>query len=309
MSMLQTHAPYPRLAALAELARSRGALRVGVVYPCETSALAAALEAHEQGFIVPVLIGPKAQIRAIADAAKLTLDGIEIVDSADALTAARQGVVLADKGDVGALMKGSLHTDEMLGAVVGRDSPLRTGRRISHVFWFDCPAYHKPLMLTDAVVNIAPTLMDKADIIRNAVDLAQGIGIKQPKIAVIAPVETVNPALQSTLDAAALCKMADRGQISGTIIDGPLGFDNAVSTASAHTKGIASQVAGDPDILVVPNLDAGNSLYKSIVYFGGAACAGVVLGTRIPVILTSRADSPQARVASCALATLAARRA
>jgi phosphate acetyltransferase len=307
MSLLQTHVPYPRLDALADLARSRGALRTGVVYPCETSALASALDAQKEGFIVPILIGPKAQIRAVADAAKLALDGIEIVDAPDALTAARQGVALADKGEVGALMKGSLHTDEMLGAVVGRDSPLRTGRRISHVFWFDCPAYHKPLMLTDAVVNIAPALLDKADIIRNAIDVAHGIGIAQPKIAIVAPVETVNPSLQSTLDAAALCKMADRGQISGAIIDGPLGFDNAVSMASAKTKGITSPVAGDPDILVVPNLDAGNSLYKSIVYLGNAACAGIVLGTRIPVILTSRADSPQARVASCALAALAAR--
>ena len=307
MSMLPTNIPYPRLGALAELARSRGALRVGVVYPCEAGALVAALEAHEKGFIVPILIGPGARIRAIADEAHLSLDGIEIVEAADALSAARRGVALADAGEIGALMKGSLHTDEMLGAVVGRDSPLRTGRRVSHVFWFDCPAYHKPLMLTDAVVNIAPTLMEKADIIRNAVDLAHGLGIECPKVAILAPVETVNPSLQSTIDAAALCKMADRGQIAGAILDGPLGFDNAVSIASANTKGITSLVAGEPDILVVPNLDAGNSLYKSIVYLGGAACAGIVLGTRIPVILTSRADSQQARVASCALAALALR--
>lgn len=306
MSMLQMNVPYPRLGALADLAHSHGSLRVGVVYPCEAGALGAALEAHERGLIAPVLIGPSIRIRKLAAEAGMSLEGLEIIEANDATSAARRAVALADEGEVGALMKGSLHTDEMLGAVVGRDSPLRTGRRVSHVFWFDCPAYHKPLMLTDAVVNIAPTLMEKADIIRNAVDLAHSLGIECPKVAILAPVETVNPSLPSTIDAAALCKMADRGQIAGAILDGPLGFDNAVSTASASTKGIISLVAGEPDILVVPNLDAGNSLYKSFVYLGGAACAGLVLGTRIPIILTSRADSMQARVASCALAALAA---
>jgi phosphate acetyltransferase len=295
---------HPRLDMLQERARACGKLRVGVVYPCEEGALGAALDASEQGFIDPVLIGPSALIRRIAADLGKDLGGIEIVEAVDARSAARSAVAMAAAGVVGALMKGSLHTDEMLGAVVGRESPLRTGRRASHVFWFDCPNYHKPLMLTDAVVNIAPGLMEKADIVRNAIDLAHGLGIPNPKVAILAAVETVNPALPSTIDAAALCKMADRGQITGATLDGPLGFDNAVSLDSASTKGIVSLVAGEPDILVVPSLDAGNSLYKSLVYLGGAACAGLVLGARIPIILTSRADSRQSRVASCALAAL-----
>ena len=247
-------------------------------------------------------------IPQIAADSGFDLEGREIIDAPDALGAARRAVALAGAGEVGALMKGSLHSDEMLGAVVGRDSPLRTGRRTSHVFWFDCPAYHKPLMLTDAVVNIAPGLTEKADIVRNAIALAHNIGIPNPKVAILAAIETVNPALPSTIDAAALCKMADRGQITGATLDGPLGFDNAVSLASASTKGIVSLVAGEPDILVVPNLDAGNSLYKSLVYLGGAACAGVVLGALVPIILTSRSDSKQARISSCALAALAAKK-
>jgi len=306
VSIVQTNILYPRLAALVDRARSREPLRVAVVYPCEAGALGAALDAQARGLITPVLIGPGDRIRKIAADAQLGIGDIEIVEASDAIAAARRAVALAQEGVVSALMKGSLHTDELLGAVVGRDSPLRTARRVSHVFWFDCPAYHKPLMLTDAVVNITPTLMEKADIVRNAIDLAHAIGIDCPKVAIIAPTETVNPLLQSTMDAAALCKMAERGQIAGAILDGPLGFDNAISAESAMTKGIVSQVAGEPDIIVVPNLDTGNSLYKSIVYLGGAACAGLVLGTRVPVILTSRSDSLQARVASCALAALTA---
>lgn len=306
MDMLRVAPSYPRMDDLAHRARAAGAVRVGVVYPCETGALAAALEAADLGYIDPVLIGPTALIRRVASEAGLDLTDREIVEAPDPHSAARRGVALAGDGSLGALMKGSLHTDELLGAVVARESPLRLGRRTSHVFWFDCPAYHKPLMLTDAVVNIAPGLMEKADIIRNAIDLAHGLGNAAPKVAILAAVETVNPALPSTIDAAALCKMADRGQISGAVLDGPLGFDNAVSLTSAHTKGIVSLVAGEPDILVVPNLDAGNSLYKSLVYLGGAACAGLVLGAKVPIILTSRADSVQARIASCALATLAA---
>lgn len=304
MSTMQMNVPFPRLGALSEKASSCVRLRVGVVYPCEVSALDAALEAWSRGFIEPVLIGPTTLIRKVAAEAGLDLGNLQIVEADNALTASRIAVGMAGAGEFGALMKGSLHTDEMLAAVVGRDSPLRTTRRASHVFWFDCPAYHKPLMLTDAVVNISPGLAEKADIIRNAIDLAHDLGIANPKVAILAPVETVNPALPSTIDAAALCKMAERGQITGATLDGPLGFDNAVSMASANTKGIVSLVAGEPDILVVPNLDSGNSLYKSFVYIGGAACAGLVLGARIPVILTSRADSKQVRVASCALAAL-----
>ncbi len=304
VAAVQASLVYPHLDAMLGLARSRKSLRVGVVYPCEAGALAAALEAAERGLIEPVLIGPAASIHAVAARAALDLTGLEIVEAADALAAARQAVVLAGSGEVGALMKGSLHTDELLAAVVGRDSPLRTGRRMSHVFWFDCPAYHKPLMLTDAVINIAPGLPEKADIIRNAIGLAHQLDIAEPKIAILSAVETVNPALPSTIDAAALCKMADRGQISGALLDGPLAFDNAVSAAAAGTKRITSAVAGDPDILVVPNLEVGNTLYKSFVHMGRAACAGLVLGARLPIILTSRADSAQARVASCALAAL-----
>lgn len=306
MSIPQTNIAYPRLAALIDRACARDPLRVGVVYPCETSALSAAIEAMARGLISPVLIGPADQIRKIAADVHLKLDGTEIVEADDAVAAARRAVALAHEGEIAAIMKGSLHTDELLGAVVGRDSPLRTSRRISHVFWFDCPAYHKPLMLTDAVVNIAPAIVEKADIVRNAVDFAHAIGVECPKVAIIAPVETVNPLLASTVDAALLCKMADRGQITGAILDGPLGFDNAISIESAKTKNIVSAVAGEPDIIMVPNLDTGNSLYKSFVYLAGAACAGLVLGTRVPIILTSRADSPQARIASCALAALTA---
>lgn len=306
MEMLRVAPSYPRLDDLKQRAQASGPVRVGVVYPCETAALAATIAASDLGFIDPVLIGPGALIRRIAEENGLDLGKLKIIEADDPLDAARRGVALAGAGEVGALMKGSLHTDELLGAVVARDSPLRMGRRTSHVFWFDCPAYHKPLMLTDAVVNIAPGLMEKADIVRNAIDLAHRLGNPKPKVAILAAVETVNPALPSTIDAASLCKMADRGQITGAVLDGPLGFDNAVSLTSATTKGIISLVAGEPDILVVPNLDAGNSLYKSLVYLGGAACAGLVLGARVPIILTSRADSVQARVASCALAALAA---
>jgi phosphotransacetylase len=306
MSALQVDIGFAHLEALFDRAKNSGPIWTGVVYPCEAGALEAAYEAWKSGFIEPILIGPTARIEKLSADAGLNLEGVKIVEAGDALAAARAGVALAGAGEVGALMKGSLHTDEMLAAVVGRDSPLRTARRTSHVFWFDCPAYHKPLMLTDAVVNIAPGLMEKADIVRNAVDLAHRLGIANPKVAILAPVETVNLALPSTIDAAALCKMAERGQIAGATLDGPLGFDNAVSSASAAIKHIVSQVAGDPDILVAPNLDTGNSLYKSLVYFGGAACAGLVVGARIPIILTSRADSKQARIASCALAALTA---
>ena len=296
----------PRLRVLSENARKRGPLRVGVVYPCETGALAAALEAYEQGFIEPVLIGPRATILTLAEANELDVSRLDIIEADSPVAAARRAVAMAGGRELDALMKGSLHTDELLGAVVARDSAIRTGRRISHVFWFDCLAYHKPLLLTDAVINIAPGLAEKADIVRNAVGLAHSLGITRPKVAILAAVETVNAAIPSTIDAAALCKMAERGQIAGAMLDGPLGFDNAISTTAAGIKGILSPVAGDPDILVVPSLDAGNSLYKSFVYMGGAACAGLVLGAEVPIILTSRADSKQARVASCALAALTA---
>jgi phosphate acetyltransferase len=296
---------FPRLDALEASARSKGRLAVAVAYPCSTDALAAALSAFKEGIIDPVLVGPRSRIEACANALQAGLDGIRIVEAEDdPVLASRMAVALASAGEVGALMKGSQHTDELLGAVVSRDANLRSARRMSHVFWFDLPAYHKPLMVTDAVVNIAPGLKDKVDILANAIGFSHAIGIAAPKIALLSAIETVNPELASSVDAAALSKMADRGQMRGAVIDGPLAFDNAISTASAATKGISSPVAGDPDILMVPNLDVGNVLYKSFIYMGGGECAGVVLGARVPIILTSRSDSRRARIASCALAQL-----
>lgn len=294
---------FPKLDALEAAARGKGRLSVAVAYPCSNDALAAALAARDDGIIEPILVGPRRRIEACADALRVSLDGIRCVEADDdPLASSRAAVALVGAGEARALMKGSQHTDELLGAVVSREAGLRTASRMSHVFWFDLPAYHKPLMVTDAVVNIMPALKDKVDILSNATAFAHAIGVTTPKIAILSAVENVNPDLASSIDAAALAKMADRGQIKGAIVDGPLAFDNAVSAASAATKGISSQVAGDPDILMVPNLDVGNVLYKSFIYMGGGECAGLVLGARVPIILTSRADSRRARVASCALA-------
>ncbi len=301
----QTERNFPRLDALEAAARGKGRLRVAVAYPCSTDSLAAALAARDEGMIDPVLVGPRDRIEACAKTLNANLDGVRCVDAPDdPVVASQAAVALVGAGEAAALMKGSQHTDELLGAAVARVANLRTSRRISHVFWFDLPAYHKPLMVTDAVVNIAPDLKEKIDILHNAIDLAHAIGIAAPKIALLSAIETVNPDVASSMDAATLSKMAERGQIRGGIIDGPLGFDNAISAAAAATKGIISPVAGDPDILMVPNLDVGNVLYKSLVYMGGGECAGVVLGARVPIILTSRADSRRARIASCALAQL-----
>jgi phosphate acetyltransferase len=286
-------------------ARGKGRLNVAVAYPCSVDSLGAALAAREAGIIDPILVGPRARIEACADALKTSLEGIRLIDAEDdPIEASRVAVALASSGEAGALMKGSQHTDELLGAVVARDANLRTSRRISHVFWFDLPAYHKPLMVTDAVVNIAPTLQNKVDILANAIGFAHAIGLQSPKIALLSAIETVNPDLPSSVDAATLTKMADRGQLKGAVVDGPLAFDNGISAAAAATKGISSPVAGDPDILMVPNLDVGNALYKSFIYMGGGECAGVILGARLPIILTSRSDSRRARIASCALAQL-----
>lgn len=296
---------HPRLDALEAAARGKGRLNVAVAYPCSVDSLGAALAAREAGIIDPILVGPRARIEACADTLKTSLEGIRLIDAADdPIEASRMAVALAGSGEAGALMKGSQHTDELLGAVVARDANLRTSRRISHVFWFDLPAYHKPLMVTDAVVNIAPTLQNKVDILANAIGFAHAIGLQSPKIALLSAIETVNPDLPSSVDAATLTKMADRGQLKGAVVDGPLAFDNGISAAAAATKGISSPVAGDPDILMVPNLDVGNALYKSFIYMGGGECAGVILGARLPIILTSRSDSRRARIASCALAQL-----
>ena len=294
------------LVRLVHYVRPLGRIKVAVVHPCDDVSLSAAIDAQAAGLIEPVLVGPRARIEAVAQKAGLNIAALAIEAVPHSHAAAARGVELAVKGDVEALMKGSLHTDELMGAVVA--SSLRTGRRMSHCFLMQTPAYPRPFIITDAAVNIAPTLAEKADIIRNAVDLAHAFGVAQPRVAILAAVETVNPAMPATLDAAALCKMADRGQIEGAILDGPLAFDNAVSVAAARTKGIVSDVAGAADILVVPDLESGNMLAKQLMYLGGAASAGIVVGARVPIVLTSRADSRESRIASCAVALVAARR-
>ena len=292
--------------ALVARCKSLAPVTTAVVHPCEQSALAGAAEAAAEGLITPIYVGPKARIAEIAAKGGIDLRGAEIVDAPHSHAAAQQAVALVREGRAELLMKGSLHTDELLGAVVARDSGLRTGRRISHVFIMDVPTYHKVLIVTDAAINIAPSLEDKVDICQNAIDLAVSLGLKQPKVAILAAVETVTSKMPATLDAAALCKMAERGQIRNAILEGPLAFDNAISRDAARTKGIESEVAGDPDILLAPDLEAGNILAKLLNFLAKADSAGLVLGARVPIILTSRADSVRARIASCAVAMLAA---
>jgi phosphotransacetylase len=264
------------------------------------------MEAAEKGIIVPILVGPEAKIREIAQANGISLGSTRIVDAPHSHASAAKAVELVRQGEAELLMKGSLHSDELLAAVVARDTGLRTARRISHVFIMDVPTYHKVLFVTDAAINIAPTLEDKVDICQNAIDLGITLGIKRPKVAILAAVETVNSKMQATLDAAALCKMADRGQIKGAVLDGPLAFDNAISEEAARIKGIESHVAGNPDILLVPDLEAGNMLAKQLSFLANADSAGIVLGARVPIILTSRADSVRSRIASCGVCMLAA---
>ncbi len=287
------------------------AVRTAVVHPCDRDSLAGAIAAARKGLIEPVLVGPEARIRKVAAAEGIDLAGIAIVGVEHSVAAAERAVKMARDGEVEALMKGSLHTDELMSAVVARDGGLRTGRRVSHVFVMDVPAYPRPLLVTDAAINIEPDLRTKADIVQNAIDLAHVLGIAQPKVAVLAAVETVNPEMQATVDAAMLCKMADRGQITGGLIDGPLAFDNAVSEQAARAKKIVSPVAGRADILLVPDLEAGNMVAKQLQYLAGADSAGIVLGARVPIVLTSRADSVRMRLASAAVMKLvaAARRA
>jgi phosphotransacetylase len=264
--------------------------------------LRGALQAAQLGLIEPMLVGPKKEIEEIATTAGLSLKDFEIVDAENSVDAARKAVALIREGKAEILMKGSLHTDELMAAVVSREGGLRTGRRISHAFVMDVPTYHKVLIVTDAAINIAPALEDKVDICQNAIDLAISLGCSRPKVAILAAVETINSKMQATLDAAALCKMAERGQIKGGALDGPLAFDNAISSEAARTKGIKSEVAGDPDILLAPDLEAGNILAKQLSFLANADSAGIVLGARVPVILTSRADTVRARIASCAVA-------
>ena len=277
-----------------------------VAYPCDATALSGAVEAFQLGLIVPLLVGPVASIKKTAASAGIDLGELEIVDVPHSHAAADKAVALIREGRAEILMKGSLHTDELMGAVVSREGGLRTGRRISHVFLMDVPTYHKPLIITDGAINIAPSLEDKVDICQNAIDLAISLGVERPKVAILAAVETVTSKMPATIDAAALCKMAERGQIKGGLLDGPLAFDNAISKEAAVTKGIQSPVAGDPDILLAPDLEAGNMLAKQLSFLANADSAGMVLGAKVPIILTSRADSVRARIASCAVAVLVA---
>ena len=277
-----------------------------VAHPCEKSALEGALQAAQLGLIVPILVGPQAKIAEVAKAAGANLGTTRIVDAPHSHASAAQAVALVRSGEAELLMKGSLHTDELMGAVVARDTGLRTERRISHVFVMDVPTYHKVLIITDGAINIAPALEDKVDICQNAIDLAVSLGRERPKVAILAAVETVTSKMPATIDAAALCKMADRGQIKNALLDGPLAFDNAISKDAATIKGITSEVAGDPDILLAPDLESGNMLAKQLSFLANADSAGLVLGARVPIILTSRADSVRSRIASCAVAMLAA---
>jgi phosphate acetyltransferase len=297
----------PHLDQLGRAARGHGPLPIAVAYPCDAASIEAAAAAADAGLVVPLLVGPRARIAAAAAAAGVDLAQWTLHDTADdPRAAAAAAVALCRDGTARALMKGSLHSDDLLAAALSREGGLRGARRVSHAFVIDLPQLARPLLFTDCVVNIAPDLMAKRDIAQNAIDLAHALGIVAPKVAILSAVETVNPSIPGTLDAAALCKMADRGQITGGVLDGPLAFDNAISAASARNKGIASLVAGSPDVLLVPDLEAGNMLYKQLVYLAGADCAGIVLGTRVPIVLTSRSDSVASRVASCALAVLAA---
>ena len=277
-----------------------------VAHPCEASALAGAIDAAKLGLIIPMLVGPRSKIESTAKTAGIDIGKLQVVDAPHSQAAAVKAVELLRQGQAELLMKGSLHTDELMGAVVSREGGLRTGRRISHVFIMDIPTYHKVLIITDGAINITPTLEDKADICQNAIDLAIALGLKEPKVAILAAVETVNSKMPATIDAAALCKMAERGQIKGAKLDGPLAFDNAINKQAAQTKGIVSDVAGDPDILLAPDLETGNMLAKQLTFLANADSAGLVLGAKVPIILTSRADSVRSRIASCGVAMLAA---
>jgi len=281
-------------------------IRTAVVHPVDTVSLLGAIKAAEAGLIVPVLVGPQDRIAEVAAQARLDLSPYELVETEHSHGSAVQAVALARDRKVEALMKGSLHTDEFMSAIVAEEK-LRTARRMSHVFVIDLPGYPRPLFVTDAAIIIYPTLEDKVDIVQNVIDLAHVLGLAHPKVAILSAVETVSSKIKSTIDAAALCKMADRGQITGGILDGPLAFDNAVSAEAAKTKGIVSKVAGYADILVVPDVEAGNMLAKQLEYLAKAEVAGIVLGARVPIILTSRADKTLARLSSCAIALLLAR--
>lgn len=296
----------PRPSGLLDAARGLDPIRMAVVHPCDGVSLAGAIEARDAGLIEPVLVGPKARVLAAAAEAGIDLDGVELVDALHSHAAAETAVALARAGKVAALMKGALHTEEIMAAAVRSATGLRTERRMSHVYALDVPHHPKPLFITDAAVNIAPSLGDKRDIVQNAIDLCHALGIPEPKVAVLSAVETVTPKIASTVDAAALCKMAERGQITGGIVDGPLAIDNAISGPAAAAKHIVSPVAGDADVLVVPDLVSGNMLAKQLVHVAGAEAAGLILGARVPIVVTSRSDDERSRLASCMMARLVA---
>jgi phosphate acetyltransferase len=303
VSKIHRHEKYERLVAAAQ---RLSPLPTAVAQPCDESSLRGAIEARDAGLITPILVGPKAKIIDIARTIGLNLDGLEIIDVPHSHAAAAKAVDVVRSGKAELLMKGSLHSDELLGAVTSRETGLRTERRISHVFVMDVPTHSQTLFVTDAAVNIAPDLMAKRDIVQNAIDLYTALGLGKPKVAILSAVETVTTAIPSTIEAAALCKMADRGQITGGELDGPLAFDNAISLTAARVKGIKSPVAGHAQILVVPDLEAGNMLAKNLTFISNADAAGIVLGARVPIILTSRADNVRTRLASCAVAKLLA---
>lgn len=303
LALPEAHEKYRRLIVAAQ---KHPAMVTAVAHPCDAVSLESASEAARIGLLKPILVGPVARMREVAQRASIDIRAFELVDSLHSHDSAAKAVELVRAGKAEALMKGSLHTDELMGAVVARDSGIRTARRISHCFVMDVPTHDQALIISDAAVNIAPTLEVKVDIVQNAIDLAKALGIDVPRVAILSAMETVNPKVPSTVEAAALCKMADRGQITGGVLDGPLALDNAISAEAAAIKQIVSPVAGRADILIVPDLEAGNMLAKSLSFLASADAAGIVLGARVPIVLTSRADSLSTRLASCAVASLVA---
>ena len=298
-----SHEKYQRLI---EATRGLPPVATAVAHPCDRSSLEGAIDAAKRGLIRPLLVGPRVKLEAVARELSVDLGSYELVEAPHSHAAAAAAVALVAAGRAEALMKGSLHTDELMGAVVKRDTGLRTARRLSHCFLLDVPSYESPLVISDAAINIAPTLEDKVDIVQNAIDLTKALRFPEARVAILSAVETVNPKIPSTVEAAALCKMADRGQITGGVLDGPLALDNAISLEAAAIKKIASPVAGRANVLIVPNLESGNMLAKSLSMLAHADAAGIVLGAKVPIILTSRADSVMARLASCAVASLVA---
>jgi phosphate acetyltransferase len=301
--MERTHEKYQRLI---DYCKSLPPIITAVVHPCDRSSLAGALQAAELGLISPLLVGPDKRIRAVAQECGLDITGYTIIDAPHSHAAAAKATELVREGKADAIMKGSLHTDELVAAVVSREDGLRTARRVSHCFVMDVPGHENALIISDAAINIAPTLADKVDILQNAIDLGHALRLQEVRVAILSAMETVNPKVPSTIEAAALCKMVDRHQITGALVDGPLALDNAIDLEAAKTKKIDSPVAGRANVLIVPNLEAGNMLAKSLSFLAGADAAGIVLGARVPIILTSRADSVLTRLASCAVASLVA---